>query len=42
MYEVEKRAKAILAKADDVQAVCENFLRREGKKLPTFEQRQRT
>jgi integrase len=52
MYDVEngcdpsearkaRREKDILAKADTVQAVCENFLKREGSKLRTLDHRQR-
>jgi len=36
-----QKAKAILARADTVQSVCENFLQREGKKLRTLRQQQR-
>jgi integrase len=52
MYEVEQgrdpaaarkaqRAKAVLAQADTVQTICENFLQREGKKLRTRNQMER-
>jgi integrase len=36
-----EKTKAILAKADTVQAICENFLKREGENLRTLDQRQR-
>lgn len=38
----QAKAKAILAKTDTVRSVCENFLQREGKKLRTLRQQQRT
>lgn len=37
----ETKARAAVARADTIQAVCENFLKREGKKLRTFDQVQR-